>query len=319
MISNKLENLLWVERYRPKTIAECALPRRLVSAFGDILAGTTMPNMTFAGPAGCGKTTAALALMNQMGMDTLLINASENGNIDTIRSTVRNFGSGMSFEGKMRGIILDEGDYLTPLAQASLRGMMEELSQNCRFVITANFGNKIIDPLLSRAPVVDFTYNTDEKLEAIVAADQRLRQILQVEGVGIPERADDAFTAFLMKNFPDLRRAINVLQRSCRDGAIDWAALEDAADLNDYDGLIAAMRSASFPSIRKWVAEQVDRDGASIRRHIFNLLDEVVKPHSMPAVILILAEYDYKESFVVDREINTLAMLLNIMTDAEFK
>lgn len=315
-----IDNLLWVEKHRPKKISHCCLPPRLKKVFETALRSGVMPNMTLAGPAGVGKTTAARALADELGLDTIVINASENGNIDTIRTTVRQFGSGMSFSGKMRLVILDEGDYLTPLAQASLRGMIEELSSNCRFIITANFANKIIDAITSRCPVIDFTYNADEKIEAIVEADARLHDILALEGVSIPAEAEEAFSAFLFRHFPDMRTIINLLQRSrAEDGGIDWAAIINSRDLYDFTGLVEAMKGKSFDKIRKWVAENVDRDGPSIRRHLFNILEELVHPECMPPIILTLADYDFKEQFVVDKEINTFAMLLAIVADAEFK
>ena len=314
-----IETYVWCEKWRPKTIEDCCLPARVRKVFKAALKNGSLPNMTLAGSAGIGKTSAARAVAAQLGMDLLVINASENGNIDTIRTTVRQFGSGMSFSGNLRLVILDEGDYLTPLAQASLRGMMEELSANCRFIITANFANKIIEPIISRAPLVDFTYSPEEKIEAIVEADARVRAILAAEGVDIPDAAEPAFSAFLFKHFPDMRTIINLLQRSTEECIIDWHSIANANDLYDYNGLIDAMKSGRFDVIRSWCAENVDRDGPGVRRHIFNLLEDTVKPQSMPGVILTLAEYDYKESFVVDKEINTLAMLLTIAADAEFK
>ena len=314
-----INNLLWVEKYRPKTIDQCCLPERLKKVFRAAVKSGQMPNMSLVGPAGTGKTTAARALANELNSEILVINASENGNIDTIRTTVRQFGSGMSFSGGQRTVLLDEGDYLTPLAQASLRGMIEELSANCRFIITANFANKIIPAITSRLPEVEFTYTPDEKIEAIVAADQRIREILALEGVAIPEEAEAAFSAFLFRHFPDMRTILNLLQRACEGGVIDWGAIENSRDLYDFDGLVEALKTQDFPKIRSWVAENADRDGPSIRRHLFNVLEDIVEPSSMPGIILQLAEYDYKEAFVVDKEINTLAMMLQICAEASFK
>lgn len=314
-----INNLLWCEKYRPKTINECCLPERLKKVFRAAVKAGQMPNMTLAGAAGVGKTTVARALANELDSQLLVINASENGNIDTIRTTVRQFGSGMAFNGQQRTVLLDEGDYLTPLAQASLRGMIEELSANCRFIITANFSNKIIDAITSRLPAVDFTYSPDEKIEAIVAADQRIREILALEGISIPASAESAFSEFLFRHFPDMRTILNLLQRATEDGDIDWKVIANSRDLYDFEGLITALKTQDFSKIRKWVSENVDRDGPSIRRHLFNTLEDIVAPQSLPGIILHLAEYDYKESFVVDREVNTLAMLLQICAEADFK
>ena len=275
--------------------------------------------MTLAGPAGTGKTTVARALCEELGLDYLVINASENGNIDTIRTTVRQFGSGMSFSGKTRVVILDEGDYLTPLAQASLRGMMEELSSNCRFIITANFANKIIPAILSRCMLVDFTYSDDEKIDAVIQADARIRKILSQEGIEIEQADEDAFSAFLMRHFPDLRVILNILQNACSGGFIEWDDIANSKDLYDISGLIEAMKSQNFNKIRDWVAENVDRDGPTVRRYLYESLETTLKPESLPGTILTINEYDYREAFVMDREINTLAMILAIVGDAEFK
>ena len=314
-----INNLLWVEKHRPRLINDCCLPERIKKTFRAAVKSGQMPNMTLAGAAGTGKTTVARALANELGSQLLVINASENGNIDTIRTTVRQFGSGMAFNGQQRTVLLDEGDYLTPLAQASLRGMIEELSANCRFIITANFSNKIIDAITSRLPVVDFTYSPDEKIEAIVAADSRIREILAIEGITIPAEAEAAFSEFLFRHFPDMRTILNLLQRACEDGDIDWKVIANSRDMYDFDGLVEALKTQDFTKLRVWVAENADRDGPSIRRHLFNTLEDLVAPQSMPGIILHLAEYDYKESFVVDREVNTLAMLLQICAEAEFK
>lgn len=314
-----INNLLWVERYRPKTIDQCCLPERLKKTFRAAIKSGQMPNMTLAGSAGVGKTTAARALANELNSQLLVINASENGNIDTIRTTVRQFGSGMAFNGQQRTVLLDEGDYLTPLAQASLRGMIEELSANCRFIITANFSNKVIEAITSRLPVVDFSYSPEEKIEAIVAADSRIREILAQEGISVPPEAEAAFSEFLFRHFPDMRTILNLLQRACEDGDIDWKVIANSRDMYDFEGLVDALKTSDFSKIRVWVAENADRDGPSIRRHLFTTLEDIVEPQSMPGIILHLAEYDYKESFVVDREVNTLAMLLQICAEAEFK
>ena len=316
---NDIEKLLWVEKYRPKIIKDCALPARHRKVFEGVLKTGNIGNMTLVGPAGTGKTTVARALCNELDCEALVINASENGNIDTIRSTVRQFGSGMSFNGKMRVVILDEGDYLTPLAQASLRGMMEELSANCRFIITANFGNKIIEPIISRCPLIDFSYSDDEKIEAIIQADTRLREILKGEEIEIEGTDEDAFSAFLLKHFPDMRTILNILQRACQGGYIEWDDLNGSQDLYDISGLIEAMQSQNFNKIRDWVAASVDRDGPTLRRFLYENLEEVVKPDSLPGIILTINEHDYKEAFVMDKEINTLAMILTIVGDAEFK
>lgn len=318
-MTTDIKNLLWVEKYRPRKIVDCCLPDRHRKIFQGVLKTGNMGNMTLVGPAGTGKTTAARALCDELDYEVLTINASENGNIDTIRTTVRSFGSGMSFNGKLRCVILDEGDYLTPLAQASLRGMMEELSENCRFIITANFGNKIIDPITSRCPIIDFTYSDDEKIEALIQADARMRSILLQEGIDLETKDEDAFSSFLMQHFPDLRTVLNILQRACQGGYIEWDDIAGSRDLYNVSGLVEVMKSQNFDKIRDWVSANVDRDGPTLRRFLYENLESAVKPQSLPGIILTINEHDYREAFVMDKEINTLAMILSIVGGAEFK
>lgn len=315
-----IENLLWCEKHRPRTVAECCLPERLKKAFLPQLERGVLNNMTLTGPAGCGKTTVAKALCNELDIEYLFINASESGNIDTIRTQVRQYGSSMSFNGKPRAVILDEGDYLTPLAQASLRGMIEEFSSNCRFIITSNFANKIIEPLISRCPLIDFTLHGDEGIEVLVQADAFVRKIMEVEGVEALRDDDEAaFSSFLVEHSPDLRTILNVLQRACSGGYVCWEDIANSNDLCDIVGLMEAMKSANFDTIRDWVAANCDRDGPSVRRHLYNNLREELKPASIPVAIITINKYDYQEAFCADREINTLAMLLTLAADCEFK
>ena len=315
-----ITNLLWVERHRPTTIAECCLPERLKKAFLPQLEKGVLNNMTLTGPAGCGKTTVARALCNELDIEYLFINASESGNIDTIRTQVRQYGSSMSFNGKPRAVILDEGDYLTPLAQASLRGMIEEFSSNCRFIITSNFSNKIIDALISRCPLIDFTLQGDEGIEVLVQADALVRQIMEREGVEpLKEEDEAAFSSFLVEHSPDLRTILNILQRACSGGYVCWEDIANSKDLCDITGLLEAMRTANFDDIRDWVSANADRDGPSVRRHLYNNLRGLLKSSSIPVAIIAINKYDYQESFCADREINTLAMILSIVADVEFK
>lgn len=317
-----IEDLLWVEKYRPRKVDKCCLPSRIKKAFLPQLEKGVLNNMTLTGTAGCGKTTVARAICDELDIEYMFINASESGNIDTIRNQVRQYGSSMSFNGKKRAVILDEGDYLTPLAQASLRGMIEEFSSNCRFIITANFSNKLIEPLISRCPLVDFTLNknSDEVVEVLVQAESFIREILEKECIApIKPEEETVFSSFLVTHMPDLRTILNILQRSCSSGSICWEDVFNSKDLCDVDGLVEILKTNNFDSLRDWVSANAYRDTPSIRRNLYTKLRDVITPISIPAVIMSLNKYDFQEAFCVDKEINTMAMLLEIVSNVEFK
>lgn len=313
---SEADNLLWVERYRPKAIEECILPARLKAVFQGIVDKGELQNMTLIGGAGTGKTTVARALCEQMGIDYLIINASEERNIDTIRTTVRDFGSSMSLMSNMKCIILDEADHLNAgSAQPALRGVIEELSSNCRFVLTGNYGNKIIDPLLSRCPVVDFTFSKDEKNEILPQFAKRMVKVLRENDV---EFDVDQLLTLVAKNFPDFRKTLNLLQRFTTTGKLSVSNVLSLSD-DALKALVNHLKDKDFSKMRRWVVEQQDNDGAMIRRALYDKAFEHLEPDSIPELILLLAQYDYKEGFCADREINTVAMLIECMATLQFK
>lgn len=307
---------LWSEKYRPKTVADCVLPKRLKNYFQALVDKGTMENMTLVGGPGTGKTTVAKAMCEEMGLDYIVINASENGNIDTLRTTVRSFASSMSFESKLKVIILDEADGLNPQStQPALRGAIEEFANNCRFIMTANFENKIIEPLKSRAPVVDFSFSKEDVREIVPYIDRRVRQILTDEGIEF-EKTD--VVQLVIRFLPDFRKLINQIQRNSSGGKLVITSIAGVGEAV-FNELIKALREKNFAQMRKWIAENLDNDGAQVRRSLYDKILTIIEPTSIPQLILTLNEYDYKESFVVDKEVNMVAMMIEIMRDVKFK
>lgn len=308
-------DLVWNEKYRPQTVEECILPERLKTFFGGMVERKELQGYTAFGSAGSGKTSCSKALCKSLGYDYLLINASEDRNIDTVRTTIRDYGSSRSLMSDMKCVILDEADALAPASQNALRSMIEEFAGTCRFILTANFPNKIIDPLLSRCPLVDFTYSKTEKSELVVQFGKRLKKILDAEKI---EYDIDQVMTLVLRYFPDFRKIINLVQRYSVTGTLKISnvqALEDDA----VDALLGMLKNREFSKMRKWVAENFDIDGSQLRRHLYDRGFHVFSPECVPEIILLLAQYDYKESFVADREINTVAMLSEIMATAQFK
>lgn len=306
---------LWVEKYRPKKINDTILPQQLKDTFNAIVDKGELPNMLFTGTAGLGKTTVARALCNSLDLDHIVINGSEEGNIETLRGKIKQFASTVSLQGGYKVVILDEADYLNPQStQPALRGFIEEFSNNCRFILTCNFKNRIIEPLHSRCGVYEF--NTTKKDLAQLAAQfmKRMKFILEEEGVSYEEMA---IADLIMKFAPDWRRVINECQRYSLSGFIDSNVTKNLTNDN-YDGLLKLLKEKDFKKMRSWVANNIDTDASVIFRAIYDRATMNVKPESLPQLILILADYQYKNSFVADHELNVVACMTEIMANVEF-
>ena len=312
------DEFLWVEKYRPKTIEECILPEQTKKTFLDFLDKGEVPNLLLAGPAGCGKTTVAKALCNQLGVDVYVINGSDEGRfLDTVRNNAKNFASTVSLtsESKHKVIIIDEADNTTPDVQLLLRASIEEFSGNCRFIFTCNYKNKIIEPLHSRCAVVEFGIQGKHKQDIAVAFFNRLVSILEQEKV----EADKKVLAELInKHFPDWRRVLNECQRYSVGGKIDTGILAHFSDVKVND-LIKNLKEKNFPEVRKWCVNNLDNDPAVLLRRIYDSLYTSLVPSTIPAAVLILAKYQYQIAFVADQEINMLACLTEIMVECKFK
>ena len=306
---------LWVEKYRPKTIDDTILPKKLKETFKKIIEGGELPNMLFTGTAGLGKTTVAKALCNSLNCDYILINGSEEGNIDTLRTKIKQFASSVSLSGDYKVVILDEADYLNPQStQPALRGFIEEFSNNCRFILTCNFKNRIIEPLHSRCGVYEF--NTSKKDMAPLCGEflNRICKILEDEGVS---HSRPAIADLLMKFAPDWRRVINELQRYSVNGTIDSGITNVTSDKN-YDELFSYLKNKDFKKMRAWVVNNIDTDATAIFRAMYDRMGEKVAPQSIPQLVLILGDYQYKNAFVADHELNVVACLTEVMSDVQF-
>lgn len=309
-----MEHLLWVEKYRPLTVKDCIIPERLKVPFQEYVNQKSIPNLLLAGGAGVGKTSIAKAMCNEVGCDYMILNGSDENGIDVIRYKIKNYASSMSFTGGRKVVILDEADYLTPNAQAVLRNAIEEFSVNCSFIFTCNYKSKLIEPIHSRCAVVDFTLKTDEKTKMASMFFKRIETILEAEKV---EYDSKVIAEVIKKHFPDFRRVINELQRYAQLGKIDVGILSQIGDIS-ITQIVKHLKEKDFTSVRKWVAS-MDVDGTTLFRKLYDALYDVLKPHSIPQVVIILADYQYKQAFVADQEINIVACLTEIMANAEFK
>ena len=302
---------LWVEKYRPKTVEQTILQKELKQTFQKIVESGEIPNMLFTGTAGLGKTTVAKAICEELSLDYIIINGSEEGNIDTLRGKIKQFASTISLQGGYKVVILDEADYLNPQStQPALRGFIEEFSQNCRFILTCNFKNRIIEPLHSRCGVYEFNTNKKTLVELCGQFMKRLEDILSKEGVSYKK---DVIAEVISKYAPDWRRCLNECQRNSISGSIDTDVLIKKDD--SFDDLYSCIKNKDFKKMRTWVVNNIDIDPSAIFRGIYDTMNEKVQPESIPQLVLILADYQYKNSFVADHELNTVACLTEIMAN----
>ena len=307
---------LWVEKYRPSKIDECVLPTSLKKVFNEMVSTKQLPNMLFSGTAGVGKTTVAKALCNELELDYIIINGSEEGNIDTLRGKIKQFASSVSLQGGYKVVILDEADYLNPQStQPALRGFIEEFSNNCRFIMTCNFKNRIIEPLHSRCSVYEFAIPNDQKPAIAGMFFKRLMDILTAENVAF----DKAVLAQLVERyFPDWRRVLNECQRYSVSGSIDAGVLVNLGD-NNVKSLMDKLKGKDFKGMRQWVVNNIDTEPQAIFRAVYDKMADHIQPQSIPQVVLILADYQYKNAFVADHEMNVVACMTEIMAGTQWK
>ena len=305
---------LWVEKYRPRKIEDCILPADQKQIFQEMLAKGEIQNMLLCGGAGMGKTTVARALCEELETDYIVINGSEESGIDVLRTKIKQFASTVSFSGKPKVVILDEADYLNPNStQPALRAFIEEFSNNCRFILTCNFKNRIIPPLHSRCAVFEFKLPKADKPKIASAFFKRVTEIMSIENI---EADSKVIAKVIEKHFPDYRRVLNELQRYSASGKIDEGIFVNLSDSNMQE-LVASLKDGDWKKMRTWVVNNIDNDPGTIFRKLYDTLTEQVK--QVPQLVLLLADYQYKAAFCADQEINLVACLTEIMAAVEFK
>lgn len=315
-IMNRDGLFIWTERYRPQKIDDCVLPQQLKDTFNQYIKQKDIPNFLFCGTAGVGKTTVAKALCEEIEAEYIMINGSEEGrSIDVLRTTIKGFASTVSLTNAKKVVIIDEADYMNPTSiQPALRAFIEEFSANCRFIFTCNYKNKIIEPLHSRCAVIEFKIDNKEKQAIAGLFFKRVTQILTKEEVKFDPKV---VAEVITKHFPDYRRVLNELQRYSVSGIIDSGILVNISE-ESYKLLVNGLKEKDFAAVRRWVAKNSDSDPVSLFNELYTSSNAYLEPESIPAMILVLAEYQYKSSFVANQEINIMAAMTEIMVGCKF-
>jgi DNA polymerase III delta prime subunit len=307
---------LWTEKYRPQNIEDCILPTALKKNLKEAIKGGEIQNMLFAGSAGLGKTTVAKAICHMLDLDYLFINASEDSGIDVLRNKIRQFASTMSLQGGYKVVILDEADYLNAAStQPALRSFIEEFSANCRFILTCNFKNKLIEPLHSRLRVIDFNANVKEFATLAAAFMGRMEYILKKEDVTFDPKV---LAAIIMQYAPDWRRIIGECQGHSASGSLSPTVLTAQSD-ESFAELIGYLKDKDFKNMRGWAANNTSLDGVTVFRRIYDGMSDTMVAESIPGAVVVLADYMYKSSFVSDKELNMVACLTELMSGVEWK
>lgn len=313
----ELSHMVWSEKYRPNRVEDCILPKTTKKMIQGFLKSGKLPNIILSGPAGTGKSTVALAICAELGYEVMMINGSNEGRlIDTLRTKIAQFASTMSFDGARKCVIIDEADYMSSESvQPALRNFIDEFTVNCTFILTCNFPNRLMEPLHSRCTGIDFTIPSNELDELTKQIFKRIITILTDNNVTYDKVA---VAKIIKKHFPDFRRTLNELQRVASTGVIDAESLA-SIESGGIEDLIKLLQDKDFTNMRKWVAESPNLETTALCRKLYNKANTFIKNDSLPQLVLTLADYQYKDCFVADKEINIAAMLTSIMMECETK
>jgi len=316
MIDFRDDQFLWVEKYRPQKIDDCVLPETLKETFKQYVSQGELPHFLLSGTAGVGKTNIAKALCNEIGAEYIMINGSEESGIDTLRTKIKGFASTVSLTDSPKIIIIDEADYLQANStQPALRSFIEEFSANCRFIFTCNFKNRILEAIHSRCACIDFKIDNKDKQVLLGQFFKRASAILKQENVDFDQKV---VAELITKHFPDYRRVLNELQRYSVSGKIDSGILVNMSQ-ESFKDLIKLMKDKDFTNVRKWVGKNSDSDTVALFRELYDTSVSYMVPESIPSLVLVLADYQYKAAFVADHELNIMAALTEIMANCKFK
>jgi len=314
-IDAKSNEVLWVERYRPRLIEDTILPEQTKAMFKKFVADNNVPNLLLTGGPGVGKTTIAKAMLDELGCDYVVKNGSLNVNIDTLRYEISTFASSVSLAGGRKYVIFDEADYLNAASvQPALRNFIEEYSANCGFIFTCNFKNRIIQPLRSRLSEIDFSIEQTERPQLAMQFFKRVNTILQQENV---EYDKGVVAKVIEKHFPDFRRVLTELQSYAASGKIDEGIFVNLKQ-ESIDEVFNLLKAKDFTNMRKWVAKNSDQDMNEMFRRIYDAANDRIAFRSLPGFCVTTADYMYKANFVADQEINMIAYLTEVMIECEF-
>lgn len=310
-----MSELIWSEKYRPATIDDCILPEGLKTILKGHVSKGMIPNVIFSGGPGTGKTTAAKAMIAELGADFMLVNGSLKGNIDTLRNEIESYAATVSFGGGRKYVIVDEADGLTFQTQQALRNFIEHFADNCSFILTCNHVNKLSEAIRSRCPVFEFNIPKDEKSSLLKQALVAVAKILKNEGIQFDSKI---LVEFVKRNYPDLRKTIGRLQHLAQQtGKIDSEVFKETLD-GSIETLMKIVGQKHFTEMRKWVAENEDLSFALLIESIYDQADKWFVKESIPQLVLILAKYDYQAGFVTNTTVNTVACLTEIMSECDF-
>lgn len=302
------EHTLWVEKYRPDTLEGYVGNQAIVDKVRVYLQNGDVPHLLLFGSAGTGKTTLAKLIANNIDCDLMYVNASDENNVDTVRDKIKNFASTIGFR-QWKLIILDEADFLTPNAQAALRNLMETFSKTTRFILTCNYVEKIIDPIQSRCQV--FAITPPSKKDVAV----RVSEILKHESVTF--RPED-LVAIVNSGYPDIRRILNACQRQVVNGelAMDKQSLVEANYMNKIVDILTSNedKKTMFTNIRQLLADSQVKDFSNLYRFLYDNLESYATGH-VASAILIIADAQYKDSFIVDKEIGVMSMFIQLLNE----